>query len=66
MFYDSALSTENYDAFLINLANNNTSVNDVTLGVSGTQYSSNAAETAKNTLQGRGWRIVDGGDATPP
>ena len=66
MFDDSALSTANYDALLINLANN-TSVTGVALGASGIMYSSDDAETARNTLKNdRGWTITDGGDATPP
>ena len=66
MFDDSALSTANYDALLINLANNNASVENVALGASGIKYSSDAAKTARDTLEGRGWAINDGGDATPP
>ena len=68
LFLNSGLSTENYDAFLINLANNNTSVNGVTLGVGTIQYSSNAAGEARTTLlsSARGpWIITDGEDATP-
>ena len=67
MFSNSGLSTANYDAFLINLANNNASVDlwNVTLGASGIKYSSDDAETARNTLKNdRGWTITDGGDAT--
>ena len=69
MFDGSGLSTANYDAFLINLATNtnNTSVTDVTLGAGTIKYSSNEAQTARNTLKNdRGWTITDGGDATPP
>ena len=67
MFKGSGLSTANYDAFLINLANNNTSVENVTLGAGAIKYSSNEAQTARNTLTSdRGWTINDGGDATPP
>ena len=66
MFDNSALSTANYDALLINLANNNASVENVVLGASGIKYSSDDAQTARDTLEGRGWTITDGGDATPP
>ena len=67
MFNASGFSTANYDAFLINLANNNALVSNVVLGVSGVQYSSEAAKTARDTLRNdRGWTIIDGGDATPP
>ena len=67
MFNSSGLSTENYDAFLINLANNNTSVEDVILGATGIQYSNDDAKTAQDTLvDDRGWTITDAGDATPP
>ena len=67
MFNSSGLSTENYDAFLINLANNNTSVEDVILGATGIQYSNDDAKTAQDTLVvDRGWTITDDGDATPP
>ena len=65
MFNNSGLSTENYDAFLINLATNNASVMDVRLGVGVTKLSSDEAKTAKDRLIGRGWIITDGGDATP-
>ena len=65
MFDNSAFSTANYDALLINLADNNASVENVVLGASGIKYSSNAAKTAKDTLEGRGWTITDAGDATP-
>ena len=66
MFNGSGLSTANYDAFLINLADNNASVENVILGASTTEYSSDDAETARNTLTNdRGWTINDGGDATP-
>ena len=65
MFDNSALSTANYDALLINLANNNASVENGILGASGIKYSSNEAQTARDTLEGRGWTINDGGDATP-
>ena len=67
MFDNSALSTTNYDALLINLADNNASVENGVLGASGIKYSSNEAQTARNTLTNdRGWTITDGGDATPP
>ena len=66
MFNESGFSTANYDAFLINLADNNASVRDVTLGVNNTKYSSDDAKTARDTLESdRGWTITDGGDATP-
>ena len=65
MFDNSALSTTNYDALLINLADNNASVENVVLGASGIKYSSNEAKTARDTLEGRGWTINDGGNATP-
>ena len=66
MFKYSDLSTANYDALLINLADNNTLVTGVTLGASTIKYSSNDAETAQNTLENdRGWTINDAGDATP-
>ena len=61
MFDDSGLSTGNYNAFLINLANNNPLVMNVELGASGIQYSSDAAKAARNTLESRGWTIDDGG-----
>ena len=67
MFNSSGLSTANYDAFLINLADNNTSVSGVTLGATGIQYSSYYAKIAQDTLEDdRGWTITDGGDATSP
>ena len=66
MFDNSALSTTNYDALLINLANNNASLENIVLGAAGIKYSSDAAKTARNTLEGRGWTINDEGDATPP
>ena len=67
MFNNSALSTANYDALLINLADNNASVENGVLGASGIKYSSNEAQTARNTLTNdRGWTINDDGDATPP
>ena len=67
MFGSSGLSTANYDAFLINLAGHDPAVTDVTLGAGTIQYSSDDAETARNTLKNdRGWTITDGGDATPP
>ena len=62
MFNASGLSTENYDAFLINLADNNALVENVILGATGIYYSSDAAKTARDTLRGRGWTITDGGD----
>ena len=65
MFNNSALSTANYDALLINLADNNALVTGVALGASGIMYSSDTAKTAKDTLEGRGWTITDAGDATP-
>ena len=66
MLSGSGLSTANYDAFLINLANNNASVSDVKLAALGIEYSSNDAKTARDTLESdRGWTITDGGDATP-
>ena len=66
MFDNSAFSTANYDALLINLADNNASVENVILGASTTEYSSDDAETARNTLTNdRGWTITDDGDATP-
>ena len=64
MFDDSALSTANYNAFLINLADNNALVENVTLGVGTIQYDSFAARTALDTLvDDRGWTITDGGPA---
>ena len=67
MFNSSGLSTANYDAFLINLADNNASVENVTLGATGIQYSSYYAKIAQDTLEDdRGWTITDGGDATSP
>ena len=66
MFFGSGLSTANYDAFLINLADNNASVENTILGVGTIKYSSNEAKTARDTLEDRGWTITDGGDATPP
>ena len=66
LFNNSAFSTANYDAFLINLAGHDPAVTGVALGASGIMYSSDAAKTAKDTLEGRGWTITDGGDATPP
>ena len=67
MFNGSGLSTANYDAFLINLADNNASVENVTLGATGIQYSSYYAKIAQDTLEDdRGWTITDGGDATSP
>ena len=66
MFFGSGLSTANYDAFLINLADNNSSVENVILGVGTIKYSSNEAKTARDTLESRNWTITDGGDATPP
>ena len=67
MFDNSALSTTNYDALLINLADNNASVENGVLGALGIKYSSNEAQTARNTLTNdRGWTINDEGDATPP
>ena len=65
LFKDSGLSTENYDAFLINLAANNALVENVTLGALGVYYSSDDAKTARDTLLGRGWTITDAGDITP-
>ena len=67
MFDNSGFTTANYDAFLINLADNNPSVNDVTLGALGIQYSSDNAKTARDTLVSisRNWTITDGGDFTP-
>ena len=66
MLSGSGLSTANYDAFLINFANNNASVSDVKLAALGIEYSSNDAKTARDTLESdRGWTITDGGDATP-
>ena len=66
MFNESGFSTANYDAFLINLADNNDSVMDVRLGVKTTKYSSDDAKTARDTLESdRGWTITDAGDATP-
>ena len=66
MLSGSGLSTANYDAFLINLADNNASVSDVKLVALGIEYSSNDAKMAKDTLESdRGWTITDGGDATP-
>ena len=64
---NSALSTENYDALLINLADN-TSVTNVSLGAAGIQYSSVEARVAaysglvaKDILRGsRDWTIIDG------
>ena len=69
MFGHSGLSTANYDAFLINLANNNVngSVADVTLGATGIYYTSDAAKTARDTLiNDRGWMITDAGEAATP
>ena len=63
MFGNSGFTTANYDALLIKLAG--TSLRNVELGVSQIKYSSDAAKTARDTLQGRGWTIKDGGDATP-
>ena len=58
MFNGSAFTTENYDAFLINLANNNTLVTGVTLGATGIYYMSDDAKTARDTLESnRGWTI---------
>ena len=63
MFNSSGLSKENYDAFLINLADNNASVSNVTLGAIGIYYSSDDAKTARDTLNDRrNWTITDGGD----
>ena len=63
MFNSSGLSKENYDAFLINLANNNTSVEDVILGAIGIYYTSDDAKAARDTLaKDRNWTITDGGD----
>ena len=63
MFNGSGLSKENYDAFLINLADNNASVEDVILGAIGIYYSSDDAKTARDTLANdRNWTITDGGD----
>ena len=65
MFGHSGLSTANYDAFLINLANNNALVENVVLGASGIKYSSDAAKTARDTLiNDRRWTITDAGEAT--
>ena len=67
MFGSSGLSTANYDAFLINLAGHDPAVTGVTLGAGAIKYSSNEAQTARDTLTNdRGWTITDGGDATPP
>ena len=67
MFHGSGLTTANYDALLINLADNNASLTNIQLGVVGINYSSDDAETARNTLKNdRGWAINDAGDATPP
>ena len=63
MFNNSGFTTANYDALLIKLAG--TSLRNVELGVSPIKYSSDAAKTARDTLQDRGWTIRDGGDATP-
>ena len=64
LFNSSGLSTANYDAFLINLADNNASVESVTLGATGIYYYSDDAKTARDTLESdRGWTITDGGDA---
>ena len=66
MFHGSGLTTANYDALLLNLADNNASVKGVVLGALGVQYSSGDAKTARDTLlECRRWRITDGGDATP-
>ena len=65
MFDNSGLSAANYDAFLINLVNNNSSVSNVPLGALSIRYDSGAAATAKTTLRGRGWTITDGGDSSP-
>ena len=64
LFNSSGLSTANYDAFLINLADNNASVENVTLGATGIYYYSDDAKTARDRLENdRGWTITDGGDA---
>ena len=64
LFNSSGLSTANYDAFLINLADNNASVENVILGATGIYYYSDDAKTARDTLESdRGWTITDGGDA---
>ena len=65
MFHGSGLTTANYDALLINLADNNASVEGMVLGALGVQYSSGDAKTARDTLESRGWIITDDGDATP-
>ena len=65
MFDNSGFTTANYDALLINLADNNTLVSNVTLGALGIQYDSGDAKTARDTLESRGWIITDGGDFTP-
>ena len=60
----SALSTENYDAFLINLAENS-SKTGVMLGAVNAQYSSDAAEEAKALLRDDyRWIISDNGKKT--
>ena len=67
MFNNSALSIINYDALLINLANNNASTTNVRLGALGVRYSSDEAKMARDTLANdRNWIITDDGDATPP
>ena len=66
MFNASGLSTANYDAFLINLAGHDPAVSGVTLETGSIKYSSNEAQTARDTLiNDRSWTINDGGDATP-
>ena len=51
MFNNSGFSTENYDAFLIHLADNTSSEG---VGIGNTPYSSDEAKTARDTLQNRG------------
>ena len=65
MFNNSGLSTANYDALLINLADN-TRIERGRLGAVGIKYSSDAAKTARDTLESRDWIIFDDGYAPPP